>query len=136
MQRIWAVVLLAVLGLTGCPSAPVPPVPIPPPLFVPIAFSWSGDGNPQYKVCSPTQMPPCKVNYVIRDETLYADLVTLPMLVPVGQPVPTWMLAAPHYTLPVATASLTHQFSLRISIQSSTAAIVASPKDFAFITLK
>jgi hypothetical protein len=132
MQRIWAVVLLAVIGLTGCPSAPVPPVPIPPPLVVPIDFSWVSDGNPWYKVCSPTQMPPCKVNYVIRDETLNHDLVTLPMI----QSTATWMIAAPHYTLPVATASLTHQFSLRISIQSSTAAIVASPKDFAYITLK
>jgi hypothetical protein len=130
-MRTWAMMVLLVL--TGCShNVPVPVPPTPPSLNkqkFSETFAWHDDGNPQYSVCSPAVMPPCKVNYVFHDETLNVDLATLPMI-EVGA---SWMQAAPEYTMVLSRAKHQHVVSLYINIQDETAAIVASPKLFTTI---
>lgn len=95
-----------------------------------VRFGWINDGVPAWDICSPEHMPPCRVNFAIRDETSGKILATLPMLVEAGKPVPTWMKPVPYYDAKIPTTSRTHLFSLAVNAQDSTAAIVQFPKAF------
>jgi hypothetical protein len=131
-EAVWmfivSIVVLLFL-LTGCGhSVPVPTPPVPPIPPLKVRFAWTSDGAPGYGICSPQQMPPCKVNFELRDETLGTILATLPMLVEAGQLAPTWMQAVPYYDVSLPATSSTHTFSLAVNAQAASAAIVQFPK--------